>query len=109
MGARSVASEHTRYIPPRPHGRLRAVLGMAVICCRLGRDGSGRGPQHGAGRAYVFEDGATGWPQVAELAGSGTATGDLFGGSVTVSGGTAVVSAYHGNDASRAYVFQESG
>jgi len=62
----------------------------------------------GAGRAYVFQEGAEGWHQVAELVGSDTADSNVFGTSVTVSGGTALVGAPgHANNAGRAYVFQE--
>ena len=63
---------------------------------------------HEAGRAYVFQEGAGGWHQTAELVGSDTAARDGFGYSVAVSGGTAVVGApWHGNVAGRAYVFHE--
>jgi hypothetical protein len=66
------------------------------------------GTHTGAGRAYVFTKTATGWTQTPELKGSdtvgssGTFDGDVFGGSVAISGTTAVVGA--GN--SRAYVFE---
>ena len=74
---------------------------------------------HYAGRAYLFQEGAGGWHQTAELVGSDTAvddvfghsvaiSGDVFGYSVAVSGGTAVVAAPdHAHYAGRAYLFQE--
>jgi len=62
-----------------------------------------------AGRAYVFTETATGWQQVAELEGSDTVAGDLFGWSVAVSGTTAVVGAVgSANYAGRAYVFTKT-
>jgi DNA-binding beta-propeller fold protein YncE len=62
-----------------------------------------------AGRAYVFTETATGWQQAAELKGSDTVAGDLFGGDVAVSGATAVVGATrHANYAGRAYVFTKT-
>jgi nucleoside-specific outer membrane channel protein Tsx len=63
-----------------------------------------------AGRAYVFTKTAFGWTQVAELKGSDTVAGDLFGESVAVSGTTAVVGALlHAKGAGRAYVFIGTG
>jgi nucleoside-specific outer membrane channel protein Tsx len=60
-----------------------------------------------AGRAYVFTNTASGWKQAAELKGSGTVVGDGFGGSVAISGTTAVVGAPgHAKAAGRAYVFE---
>ncbi|HYA45147.1 MAG TPA: FG-GAP repeat protein [Acidimicrobiales bacterium] len=59
-----------------------------------------------AGRAYVFQEGGTGWHQVAELVGSDTAAGDNFGVSVALLDGMAVVGA-PGAHYGRAYVFQE--
>ena len=60
-----------------------------------------------AGQAYVFTNTASGWKQAAELKGSGTVVGDGFGGSVAISGTTAVVGAPgHAKAAGRAYVFE---
>jgi hypothetical protein len=60
-----------------------------------------------AGRAYVFAKTGTGWTQAAELKGSDTVAGDLFGSSVAISGTTAIVSAAgHADTAGRAYVFE---
>jgi nucleoside-specific outer membrane channel protein Tsx len=63
-----------------------------------------------AGRAYVFTKTAFGWTQVAELKGSDTVAGDLFGESVAISGTTVVVGALlHAKGAGRAYVFIGTG
>jgi nucleoside-specific outer membrane channel protein Tsx len=60
-----------------------------------------------AGRAYVFTKKGSMWNQVAELEGSDTVAGDLFGESVAISGTTAIVGADgHASDAGRAYVFK---
>src|SRR5579863_5763221 len=45
------------------------------------------------GRAYVFTDAGGAWKQVAELKGTGTVAGDIFGNSVAISGSTAIVGA----------------
>jgi hypothetical protein len=65
-------------------------------------------PQHAyGGSAYVFTRTATGWRQVAELAG---VAGDGFGNSVAVSSATVVVGAEnHANFAGGAYVFTRTG
>jgi hypothetical protein len=60
-----------------------------------------------AGRAYVFTKAATGWKQAAELKGSDTVAGDLFG-SVAISGTTLVVGAEDHALAGRAYVFTKA-
>ena len=58
---------------------------------------------HANGRAYVFTRTATGWRQVAELAG---VAADLFGDSVAISGTTVVVGApFSASYAGRAFVF----
>jgi hypothetical protein len=62
-----------------------------------------------AGRAYVFDNTASGWKQVAELKGSDTAASDEFGSSVAISGTTVVVGAgNHANYAGEAYVFDKT-
>ena len=64
------------------------------------------GHARGAGRAYVFTRTAGAWKPTAELKGSDTVAGDLFGGSVAISGTTVVVGAEdHALAAGRAYVF----
>ncbi len=57
------------------------------------------------GRAYVFARTATGWHRAAELEGTGTGQLDEFGGSVALSGNSAVIGA---SGASRAYVFSHT-
>ncbi len=56
------------------------------------------------GRAYVFEDGAGGWHQVAELAASDASEDEEFGEPVAISGRDIVVGTY---DGSEAYVFSQ--
>jgi hypothetical protein len=62
-----------------------------------------------AGQAFVFQEGAGGWHQVAELVGSGVVGADLFGASVAVSGPTVVVGArgFNASNVGRVYIFQE--
>ncbi|HTW06966.1 MAG TPA: FG-GAP repeat protein [Acidimicrobiales bacterium] len=55
------------------------------------------------GRAYVFENGRSGWHQVAELAPSDGAEYDNFGSPVAVSGGYVVVGGASGAD--KVYIF----
>jgi hypothetical protein len=64
-------------------------------------------PNHAVGgRVYVFRPTAGVWKQVIELKGSDTVAKDGFGGSVAISGTTAVIGARnHDNLAGRAYVF----
>ncbi len=61
------------------------------------------------GRAYVFTKTASHWKQSAELKGSDTASGDLFGEAVAISGRTAVVGAPDAaSNAGRVYIFTET-
>ena len=63
-----------------------------------------------AGRAYVFTKSGSGWQQAAELKGSDTAAGDLFGSAVAITGTTALVGAdSHAKESGRVYVFAETG
>ena len=67
-----------------------------------------------AGAAYVFVQSGTTWTQQAELTASDGAAGDQFGGSVSLSGGTAIVGADEhqvGGNVTQgaAYVFVQSG
>ena len=83
-----------------------ALVGAAV------HHGRRRTPTQGA--AYVFVQSGTTWTQQAELTASDGAAGDHFGGSVSVSGSTALVGApfaqVGGNaDEGAAYVFVQSG
>ena len=67
----------------------------------------------GRGSAYVFEHGDSGWYEVAKLTARDGGTGEYFGASVSISGGTAIVGAYrdgdHGYWSGSAYVFQDTG
>jgi hypothetical protein len=64
----------------------------------------------GAGAAYVFVHGTTGWSQQAELTASDGAADDSFGYSVAISGSTAVIGADGNNSGTgAAYVFVGSG
>jgi FG-GAP repeat len=62
----------------------------------------------GTGAAYVFVRSGTTWTQVAELSASDEATGDDFGSSVAVDGGTVIVGSPN-HHAGAAYVFVQSG
>jgi hypothetical protein len=83
-------------------GASVAISGTTVI---VGANFSGIGPHN---RAYVFTKTATSWNQVAELEGSDTVAKDDFGGSVAISGSTAVVGADGHAKAGRAYVFTKT-
>ena len=62
------------------------------------------------GAAYVFVLSGGVWGQQQELTASDGAAGDSFGNSVSVSGDTAVIAAYHKNaDQGAAYLFVRSG
>jgi len=67
-------------------------------------------PVADTGSAYVFTRSGTAWTQQAKLNVSGAATYDFVGGSVSVSGDTALIGAY-GDDSGygSAYVFNRSG
>jgi len=66
-----------------------------------------------SGSAYVFTRSGTTWTQQAKLNATDGAAGDYFGRSVSVDGDTAVIGAYHDDDAGSisgsAYVFTRSG
>ena len=67
------------------------------------------------GSAYIFEKPLAGWSgnltQKAKLTASDRATGDEFGGSVSISGDTVIVGAHHdddaGNTSGSAYLFEK--
>jgi len=62
------------------------------------------------GAAYVFARSGKTWSQQAELTASSAATGDEFGGSVAISGSTALIGApAKKKDTGAAYVFVRSG
>ncbi len=66
-----------------------------------------------SGSAYVFREVGGGWQQMAKLTADDTAANDFFGGSVSISGDTAVIGAHDdddgGNNSGSAYVFREVG
>ncbi|MEI7899836.1 MAG: hypothetical protein WCK89_06255 [bacterium] len=86
-----------------------SVSGDTAVVGAYGDDDAGSS----SGRAYVFVRSGTVWMQQAKLTAADAATGDAFGVSVSVSGGTAVVGAYGDDDAGSssgsAYVFVRSG
>jgi nucleoside-specific outer membrane channel protein Tsx len=69
-----------------------------------------QGHNSGTGVAYVFSESGGVWSQRAELTASDGAQGDEFGGSVALSGTTALIGAQGPNYSTGvAYVFSESG
>lgn len=97
-------AEETSVIVRLPKSLAVVVVAGAVLALSLS---SGAPPVHATALSTGVGRGA--WAQVAELAGPPTAFGDGFGGSVAVSGGTAIVGApgtATGSD--RAYVFHQS-
>jgi hypothetical protein len=62
------------------------------------------------GSAYVFVQSGNSWSQQMELTASNGAANDVFGNSVALSSGTAVIGAYlHSSGTGEAYVFVQSG
>ncbi|MBP5976241.1 hypothetical protein HW132_26805 [Brasilonema sp. CT11] len=63
-----------------------------------------------AGSAYIFQRNSTGWRQFQKLQANDKEPDDEFGNSVAISGGTAIVGAFHkgtdGSKAGSAYIFQ---
>ncbi|MFI5298260.1 MAG: hypothetical protein ACHREM_09200 [Polyangiales bacterium] len=89
-------------------------VGVSGGTAIVGASGHQVGVNAWQGAAYVFTQSGTSWTQQAELAASDGAANDQFGGSVAVSGGTAVVGdEYHtigsNTDQGAAYVFVQSG
>ena len=67
-------------------------------------------PGDDSGSAYVFERDAGGsgnWGEVAKLTASDGASGESFGWSVSISGDTVVIGAYHDYPDGSAYLFEE--
>ncbi|MCP4700900.1 MAG: hypothetical protein GY862_29205, partial [Gammaproteobacteria bacterium] len=65
-----------------------------------------------SGSAYVFTRNGTAWSQQQKLTANDAATDDLFGISVSLSGDTALIGAYSGDDGNNSgsvYVFTRSG
>ncbi len=82
-----------------------AVVGALQDDCAAGDD---------CGSAYVFRFNGTSWVEAQKLTASDAASGDRFGGFLSVSGDTAVVSAFlddcaAGIDCGSAYVFRFNG
>ena len=86
-----------------------SISGNLAIVGAHGADSSG----DDAGSAYVFRDTGGGWEQVARLTAGDGAADDHFGGSVSISGGTAIVGASwdddQGTDSGSAYIFRDGG
>jgi nucleoside-specific outer membrane channel protein Tsx len=86
-------------------GQSVAISGhLALVGALVDDDGGDR-----SGSAYVF-DGSAGWNQVTKLTASDAAAGDLFGGSVAISGNLAVIGAFvdddNGANSGSAYTFE---
>jgi hypothetical protein len=81
-----------------------AISGTSAVA---GADGHAKA----AGRAYVFTKTGAGWKQAAELKGSDTVAGDLFGGFGGHLGDERIVvgASGHAKAAGRAYVFTKTG
>ena len=91
-------------------GRTVSISGNTVL---IGAQGS-TGNSFDSGAAFVFIRAGDGtWTQQAKLAASDGARNDLFGGSVSISGDTAVIGAFFDGDngflSGSAYVFVRSG
>lgn len=91
-------------------GSSVSVSGDAAVIGTVGDDDGGAG----SGSAYVFARSGSVWTQQAKLTATDAAEGDGFGGSVSVSGATAVIGASHDGDsgsesAGSAYVFIRVG
>ncbi|MGH8428131.1 MAG: FG-GAP repeat protein [Gammaproteobacteria bacterium] len=92
-------------------GHSVALVGSTALVSAADATVNGNSNQ---GAAYVFSESDGTWSQTQKLTASDGAAGDVFGGSVAVSGSTAVVGAYGatvgGNESQgAAYVFSESG
>ncbi|MFZ5818263.1 MAG: BspA family leucine-rich repeat surface protein [Chloroflexota bacterium] len=83
-----------------------AMLGDTLLVGMYGDDG-------GKGSAYVFTRSGATWNQQAKLTASDGAAGDRFGGSVAISGDTAIIGANldddKGTNSGSAYVYTRSG
>jgi hypothetical protein len=84
--------------------------GHTVVVGAIGHDTNGTD----SGAAYIFSDASGAWAQTAALVGSDTASGDVFGESVSISAGgqTVLVGARYndsgGSDSGAAYVFSNA-
>ncbi len=86
-----------------------AISGDTAVVGAYGDDDNG----DLSGSAYVFVHSGAAWTQAAKLVASDGAVGDYFGYSVSISGDTVVVGAYHdddmGDSSGSAYVFVRNG
>ena len=88
-------------------GTSVAISGETVVVGAWNDDGAASANQ---GSAYVFVSSGLAWIQQAKLEASDAAAGDIFGGSVAISGETIVVGAsFDDGDEGSAYVFARSG
>ena len=90
-----------RQVPDDLFGASVAIWGSTAIV------GEPTFDANGVGRAYVFTKTVKGWKRIAELKGSATGASDGFGGSVAISGTTAVVGAWGSDDVGGVYIFSE--
>ncbi len=86
-----------------------SISGTVAIVGADGDDDNGGS----SGSAYVFEDTGTGWIQVAKLTADDGEVADRFGGSVSISGTTAIIGASgdddNGSSSGSAYIFENTG
>ena len=85
-----------------------SISGTTAIVGAYGDDDRGSS----SGSAYIFQQTATGWEQVAKLIADDAAASDYFGTSVSISGTTAIVGANgdddQGSSSGSAYIFQQT-
>ena len=97
-------------------GHAVSIAGDRLIVGARGDESAGDGSRFtGRGSAYVFRQQGGGWTEEDKLIGSGSASGDRVGTSVSMSGGGDVVivgapgDTDNGTDAGAAYIFRRSG
>ncbi|GBC62267.1 hypothetical protein DENIS_3236 [Desulfonema ishimotonii] len=90
-------------------GRSVSVSGDYAIVGAPNDDDGGSS----SGSAYIFHRDGTDWTQTCKLIADDSASGDLFGNSVSISGDYAIAGAYFGDDngsmSGKAYVFFRNG
>ncbi len=90
-------------------GTAVSISGNTAIVGAFGND------DHGdrSGSAYIFEDDGSGWQQIAKLAPEDGQPRDYFGGSVSISGDTAIIgsrgSDEGSDDSGSAYIYRDDG
>ena len=86
---------------------------FAIVGARLNDDACPGDPSCNSGSAYIFyrnQGGTDIWGQVAKITASDAAAGDVFGTSVSISGGLAVIGATGvGSAVGAAYIFRRDG